>query len=85
MNIYFQSTIFRNFFQNNFLTLKDGKELPKIIGFEGEDEETTSVSLLPTVHMKMENCQPEAEKIILQFLQEYFKVISQNLIHFSNN
>jgi len=47
---------------------------PKIIGFEGEDEETTSVSLLPTVHMKMENCQPEAEKIILQFLQEYFKV-----------
>jgi len=52
----------------------DGKELPKIIGFEGEDEETTSVSLLPTVHMKMENCQPEAEKIILQFLQEYFKV-----------
>ena len=58
------------------MTLKDGKELPKIIGFEGEDEETTSVSLLPTVHMKMENCQPEAEKIILQFLQEYFKVIS---------
>ena len=67
------------------MTLKDGKELPKIIGFEGEDEETTSVSLLPTVHMKMENCQPEAEKIILQFLQEYFKVISKNLIHFSNN
>ena len=57
------------------LTLKDGKELPKVIGFEGEDEETASTSLLPQVHMKMENCQPEAEKIILQFLQEYFKVI----------
>jgi len=52
----------------------DGKELPKVIGFEGEDEETASTSLLPQVHMKMENCQPEAEKIILQFLQEYFKV-----------
>ena len=49
------------------LTLKDGKELPKVIGFEGEDEETASTSLLPQVHMKMENCQPEAEKIILQF------------------
>ena len=57
-------------------TLKDGKELPKVIGFEGEDEETASTSLLPQVHMKMENCQPEAEKIILQFLQEYFKVTS---------
>ena len=52
------------------LTLKDGKELPKVIGFEGEDEETASTSLLPQVHMKMENCQPEAEKIILQFLQD---------------
>lgn len=54
---------------------QDGKDLPKVIGFEGEDEEAVSTSLLPTIHMKMENCQPEAEKIILQFLQEYFKVI----------
>ena len=49
--------------------------MPKIIGFEGADDDATSTSLLPVVHMKMENCQPEAEKIILQFLQEYFKVI----------
>jgi hypothetical protein len=48
--------------------------LPKVIGFEGCDDEVAGTSLLPAVHMKMENCQPEAEKIILQFLQEYFKV-----------
>ena len=53
---------------------QDGKDLPKVIGFEGEDEEAAS-SLIPPIHMKMENCQPEAEKIILQFLQEYYKVI----------
>jgi len=52
----------------------DGKDLPKIIGFEGADDDVTTTSLLPPIHMKMENCQPEAEKIILQFLQEYFKV-----------
>ena len=48
--------------------------MPKIIGFEGADDDVTTTSLLPPIHMKMENCQPEAEKIILQFLQEYFKV-----------
>jgi len=48
--------------------------LPKVIGFEGADDDPTATSLLPVIHMKMENCQPEAEKIILQFLQEYFKV-----------
>ena len=41
---------------------------------EPHDDEGAATSLLPAVHMKMENCQPEAEKIILQFLQEYFKV-----------
>ena len=48
--------------------------MPKVIGFEGDNDETPS-SMLPTAQMKMENIQPEAEKIILQFLQEYFKVI----------
>ena len=57
------------------LMFQDGKDLPKVIGFEGEDEEAASTSLIPPIHMKMENCQPEAEKIILQFLQEYYKVI----------
>ena len=46
--------------------------MPKIIGFE--EDEATSNSLLPVMQMKMEGCQPEAEKIILQFLEEYFKV-----------
>ena len=53
--------------------------MPKIIGFEGADDDVTTTSLLPPTHMKMENCQPEAEKIILQFLQEYFKVRNTNV------
>ena len=61
--------------------------MPKIIGFEGADDDPTATSLLPATQMKMENCQPEAEKIILQFLQEYFKVFITNKYtsaHFEN-
>ena len=56
--------------------------MPKIIGFEGADDDVATTSLLPPIHMKMENCQPEAEKIILQFLQEYFKVRKTHILGF---
>jgi len=56
------------------LKILNDKEMPKVIGFEGDDEEASGgMTPLPPVQMKM-TCNQTVEPVILQFLQEYFKV-----------
>lgn len=60
------------------MPFQDERELPKVIGFEGDDPGQTGSGpgegpALPDPVMKF--CiNPNAEPVILQFLQEYFKV-----------
>jgi len=57
------------------LQILDGKELPKQITFEtdGPYQDSNSSTELPSIKPKVA-CNEEAEKIVLQFLGEYFKV-----------
>lgn len=55
------------------LKVLNDKELPKLIGFEDDDADSSGLTSLPPVQMKM-TCNQTVEPIILKFLQEYFKV-----------
>jgi len=52
------------------LKILDGKELPAIIGFDDE-EEKTSTDLPASISKFVKN--PATEGVVLQFIQEYFK------------
>jgi len=53
------------------LHLLDGKELPKEIGFDGDDEESKSPELPDPIPKMMKN--EQSGNLVLTFLKEYFK------------
>jgi len=54
------------------LQILDGKELPAIIGFDDDDESTSSSNIPPSIPKLDKN--KDATAIVLTFLQEFFKL-----------
>lgn len=50
----------------------DDRELPKEIGFDGDDEETSAGELPPVIQKMVKD--PGAEGLVLKFLEEYYNI-----------